>query len=122
VFTAKAAMQLAQFPISYVESMQDIDITEAYTLKADGRKLAVEASAVLTQQAPQAANAPLFTDMKQKVVIFPNVEVGDTLVLTQKRHDKQTYFRPFRQTVRIFSDRRWPVRSDDHIPKAFIDT
>jgi hypothetical protein len=93
VFTAKAAMQLAQFPISYVESMQDIDITEAYTLKADGRKLAVEASAVLTQQAPQAANAPLFTDMKQKVVIFPNVEVGDTLVLTAKRHDKQAYFK-----------------------------
>ena len=101
VFTAKAAMQLAQLPISYIESMQDIDITEAYTLKADGRKLPVDASGILTQQAPQAANAPLFTDVKQKVVVFPNVEVGDTLVLTARRHDKQTYFkgRFIRQSV-----------------------
>ena len=101
VFTAQAVTQLAQLPISYIESMQDVDVTEAYTLKADGRKVPVEASGILTQQAPQAANAPLFTDMKQKVVVFPNVEVGDTLVFTAKRVDKQTLFkgRFIRQSV-----------------------
>jgi transglutaminase-like putative cysteine protease len=93
VFTAKAATQLAQLPIAYIDSMQDIEVTEAYTLKADGRKLTVEASGILTQQAPQTANVPVFTDSKQKVVVFPNVEVGDTLVFTTKRHDKQSYFK-----------------------------
>jgi transglutaminase-like putative cysteine protease len=124
VFTAKAAMQLAQFPISYVESMQDIDITEAYTLKADGRKLAVEASGVLTQQAPQAANAPLFTDIKQKVVVFPNVEVGDTLVLTTKRHDKQAYFKGRFTRQSVFSPLT-PVAQYDltiNIPKRLSST
>jgi transglutaminase-like putative cysteine protease len=92
VFTAATAAQLAQLRVSYVESMQDVEIIEAYTLKPDGRKLPVEPSAILTQQAPATTQAAIFTDQKQKVVIFPNVEVGDTLVLTEKRRDKQAYF------------------------------
>ena len=35
ILTAAAVTQLAQLPIGYIESMQDVDITEAYTLKAD---------------------------------------------------------------------------------------
>ncbi|HEY4266335.1 MAG TPA: DUF3857 and transglutaminase domain-containing protein, partial [Micropepsaceae bacterium] len=124
VFTAKAAMQLAQLPISYIETMQDIDVTEAYTLKGDGRKLAVDPSGILTQQAPQAANAPLFTDLKQKVVIFPNVEVGDTLVLTKKRHDKQSYFKGRFIKQSVFSPLT-PVAQYDltiAIPKSLSST
>ena len=92
VFTAAVATRLAQLPVTYVDSMQDVQIVEAYTLKPDGRKLPVEPNAILTQQAPAATQAAMFTDQKQKIVIFPNVEVGDTLVLTEKRRDKQTLF------------------------------
>src|SRR6185437_8310157 len=44
VLTAAAVTQLAQTPIGYIESMQDVDVVEAYTRKADGRKINVEAS------------------------------------------------------------------------------
>src|SRR6185312_11412376 len=92
VLTAAAVTQLAQTPIGYIESMQDVDVVEAYTRKADGRKINVEASGIVTRQPPGTSPLPLFSDAKQKVIIFPNVEPGDTLVFTARRRDKTTMF------------------------------
>jgi hypothetical protein len=93
VLTPALASALAQFPIIYNEGSTDVTIVEAYTLKADGRKIPVEPDGIITQQPPgNSPLAALFTDAKQKVLIFPNVEAGDTLVFTQKRHIKQLYF------------------------------
>src|ERR1700692_2585310 len=41
VLTAAAVTQLGQVPIGYIESMQDVDVVEAHTLKGDGRKISV---------------------------------------------------------------------------------
>jgi hypothetical protein len=93
VLTPAFASTLAQFPLSYKEGSTDLTIVEAYTLKADGRKIPVEPAGIITQQSP--GNSPLmalFTDTKQKVILFPNVEVGDTLAFTEKRQIKQLYF------------------------------
>jgi Domain of Unknown Function with PDB structure (DUF3857)/Transglutaminase-like superfamily len=80
-----------EMPVPYNATLQDIEIGDAYTQKADGRKLPVDPANILNQH-PQSANlAPLYTDMEQKVIIFPNVEAGDTLVYTEKLHDKKTY-------------------------------
>jgi hypothetical protein len=93
ILTPALASALAQFPIVYNEGSTDLTIVEAYTLKADGRKIPIEPDAIITQQTP--GNSPLtaiFTDAKQKVLIFPNVEAGDTIAFTEKRHVKQLYF------------------------------
>jgi hypothetical protein len=92
ILTAAAVTQLAQLPIGYIESMQDVDIVEAYTLKADGRKIAVDRSAIITRQPPGASQLPLFSDARQKVIVFPNVEPGDTVVYTAHRRDKTAMF------------------------------
>jgi uncharacterized protein DUF3857 len=55
VLTTAAVTQLAQTPIGYIESMQDVDVLEAYTRKADGRKINVEASGIVTRQPPATA-------------------------------------------------------------------
>jgi hypothetical protein len=93
VLNKAAASTLGQFPITYSEGTTDLSITEAYTLKPDGQKIPLDPAAIITQQPP--GNNPLmalFTDTKQKVLIFPNVQVGDTIVFTEKRHNKQLYF------------------------------
>ena len=92
ILTAAAITQLAQLPIGYIESMQDVDIIEAYTLKADGRKIAVDKGAIITRQPPGSSQLPMFSDAKQKVIVFPNVEPGDTVVYTAHRRDKTAMF------------------------------
>lgn len=82
---------LAQQSLQYVESTQTLDIAEAYTLKPDGKKLPVAASAILTQMAPRKDASPLYSDLKAKVIIFPNVEVGDTLVYTTVMRTKPVF-------------------------------
>lgn len=80
ILDAAAIQQLGQMVITYSDTTQEVKVDEAYTLKKDGTKLAVSPNAIITQQRPGTSTAPMLTDQKQKVVIFPNVEVGDTLV------------------------------------------
>ncbi len=83
------AVRAAQFPVPYNATLEDIEITEAYTLKADGRKLPVDPSVILTQR-PAATSSlePVYSDREQKVIIFPDAQVGDTLVFTSKTTQK----------------------------------
>jgi hypothetical protein len=71
---------LGQPAIGYSDLLQQVDVTDAYTLKADGSKIPVKPDAIITQQSPASRNSPLLSDQKQKVIVFPNVEVGDTLI------------------------------------------
>ena len=75
--------------------MQDLQVTSAYTLKPDGTKLPVSPDAILVRQ--KAMPSPFFSDLKEKVILFPNVEPGDTLVYdsviqSQARIPGQFYF------------------------------
>ncbi|MCI8212099.1 hypothetical protein AUC61_21430 [Pseudomonas sp. S25] len=76
----------AQRSLSYNRSLEILDVTEAYTQKPDGRKVLVKADEIREQQEPASANAPMFQDTLVKVVIFPEVAVGDRLVLHYQKH------------------------------------
>ncbi|HEY8254710.1 MAG TPA: DUF3857 and transglutaminase domain-containing protein, partial [Rhizomicrobium sp.] len=90
VLTAAMAAEFAQVPLRYEGLLQDVEVLEAYTLKADGRKLPVDPANVITQKMPQANSlVPIYSDAEQKIVIFPNVEAGDTLFLTSRTSDKK---------------------------------
>ena len=75
--------------------MQQADVTEAYTLKADKTKLLVAPDAIITQQSPMSAGSPLLSDLKQRVIIFPNVGVGDTIVYTMITHTRPQFLNNF---------------------------
>ena len=84
-----SARTVGQPALPYRESAQDLEIVEAYTQKASGEKLPVPASAIYTQQpqgAPQLRNV---NDIRQKVVVFPNVGAGDTVVYTARWRTRQ---------------------------------
>lgn len=76
---------VAQRPLSYNRSLETLEVIEAFTQKPDGRKIKVDAAHIKEQQEPASSRAPMFQDSVNKVVIFPEVAVGDRLVLHYQR-------------------------------------
>ena len=82
----RAIKASAQRPVSYNRSLETLDVIEAYTQKPDGRKVMVDAAHIKEQQEQASAQAPMFQDSVNKVIIFPEVAVGDRLVLRYQRN------------------------------------
>src|SRR5262249_3967793 len=80
ILRESAIRALGQQNLPYVESLNPIEIVEAYTEKRDGRKLAIDPAHILTRDAATGLNAVYQRDAKVKTLIFPDIEVGDTLV------------------------------------------
>jgi transglutaminase-like putative cysteine protease len=86
----QAVAQAGQYALPYSESLQKLEIIEAYTTTKDGTRIDVPADKIVSQQLPASAGAPTFSDYKLQTVIFPQVEVGAVLTL----HYKITQLKP----------------------------
>ncbi|MET3134034.1 transglutaminase-like putative cysteine protease [Oxalobacteraceae bacterium GrIS 1.11] len=71
----------SQYYISYNRTLDEVGQIAAYTEKPDGRRVGVGPEHIKDQQESVSADAPMFQDTRVKVVVFPQVEVGDRLVL-----------------------------------------
>jgi transglutaminase-like putative cysteine protease len=82
---------LGQRNLFFAESIDSIEIIEAFTEKPDGRRLVIDAAKILTRDAASGLNAVYRRDSKVTTLIFPDIEVGDTLVHVARtyRHDKR---------------------------------
>jgi transglutaminase-like putative cysteine protease len=80
VLKQQAVSLLGQQPLDYTEQAQTLNVTEAYTLKPDGRRVTVGPDAILDQQGGNPQGSLVFTGLRRKVILYPNVEPGDTLV------------------------------------------
>ena len=80
VLRESAIRTLGQQSLPYVESLSPLEIIEAYTEKADGTKVEVDEANILSRDAVTGFNAIYQRDAKVKTIIFPDIEVGDTLV------------------------------------------
>jgi hypothetical protein len=81
--------QLAQFPITYDAATQTLDITDAYTLKPDGRKEMVGPNGIFDRAAPAGNN--ILSSMTQKVIVYPDVQPGDRMVYDGTITGKATF-------------------------------
>lgn len=86
-----AAAQIAEQPVPYNESMQTLDILEAYTLKANGERIPVTRDAIHTQQRRESPQQSHYNDLRQKVIVYPNVAGGDSIVLTARWRQVEHY-------------------------------
>src|SRR5450432_3654241 len=84
VLSAAVTAQLSQIPVTYEASLQTAEVSDAYTLKANGDKVPVDPNNILTQKVAAASLVPIYSNAEQKIIIFPRVEAGDTLVFTSK--------------------------------------
>ena len=91
ILTPSAIATQSQQQLSFVEGMQTLETVEAFTEKADGTRVPVGSANIITRDA--ASTQVTYTrDQKQRTVIFQNVQVGDTLVMTHRREIRQTLF------------------------------
>ncbi|MFZ6720958.1 DUF3857 domain-containing transglutaminase family protein [Undibacterium sp. Ji49W] len=67
------------------QSLETLELLEAYIEKPDGRKVQVKPEQIKLQQEPAYSGAPMFQDMQVKVAIYPEVAVGDKIY---SRHSK----------------------------------
>ena len=77
----RAVQVHSQYYISYNRSLDQVGEIAAFTRKPDGRRVAVTPELVKDQQETASADAPMFQDTRMKVIVFPEVEAGDQLVV-----------------------------------------
>jgi len=81
--------QLARQTVPYYDTVQDAIITEAYTLKPDGRRIFVDPKTMATEPLAGPAGTESLGNL-QKVIVFPDAAVGDVLAFTVVSHIKPT--------------------------------
>ncbi len=71
--------KLATKTFRFNDQLSTLDVIEAETIKADGRRIQVQPDQIRLQEDPAATGMPVFSTSKQKSIIFPDIEVGDTI-------------------------------------------
>lgn len=77
----RAVAAHSQYYISYNRTLDEMGAIEAYTRKPDGRRVPVLPEHIKDQQEAASSDAPMFQDTRLKIIIFPEVETGDQLVV-----------------------------------------
>ena len=92
ILTPSVIATASQQQLTFVEGMETLETLEAFTEKNDGTKVPVGQTNVITRDAASGLQATYMRDQKQRTVIFQDVQVGDTLVMTHRREMRQSLF------------------------------
>lgn len=85
ILKERAVADARQASIGYGTSIQKAEIKAAYTLKADGRRIdAPKTNFQVETNTGKDRQAPIFSDRTTMSVVFPEVAVGDTVVLSYR--------------------------------------
>lgn len=98
-----AVTAAGQAGLQYSESLQELQIIEAYTTTRDGQRIDVPADRIITQQSPLSTSAPTFSDHKLKVVVFPQLEVGATVTLRYRQKQLKPFLPGVYSAGEVFS-------------------
>lgn len=94
--------------IGYSTSIQKADILSAYTLKPDGRKIEVPAGNFqISSNSGQNGDSPIYSDRTTLTVVFPELAVGDTTVLSYRLTAKEPMFPGQFSMIDSFSPARY---------------
>ena len=104
-----SARREAQQAIGYSPSLEEFTILDAYVRKPDGRVLPVTASGHprLSCRGP-TPDLAMFSDQRQKVIVFPDAAGGDMLGYTWRRVVKRPAF-PGQFMTNIYMTRGKPM-------------
>jgi transglutaminase-like putative cysteine protease len=104
ILHASALEDMKSATFSYSTSIQKGEILEAYTLKADGRRITAPPTNYQTEVNNGRDGAkPLFSDYTRLSVVFPDVAVGDTVGVKYRIADKEPIFPGAFSVVQSFS-------------------
>ena len=66
----------SQADIPYLAQFQTVEVVEAYTITSNGKRIPVAKNAIRTVDDDNSDGKVMFSDMKHKIIVFPNVSVG----------------------------------------------
>ena len=93
ILNKEAIDYVRKVPISYSNSLSDVKIISAYTLKADGKKIDVpEKNFQVETNSGENGAAPIISDIKTKTIVFPDVDVNDTIFISYQLIQKEALF------------------------------
>ena len=79
--------------IEYNSTFETVKILSAYTLQPDGKKIPVKKDGIKTTDDPLSEGAPMFSDSKHKIIIFPHVKIGSRLCYTYQTTAHEVAFK-----------------------------
>jgi transglutaminase-like putative cysteine protease len=83
---------MGQVDLSFSQNLAELEVLEAYILKPDDRRVDVPPESIKLQDEPVSNGAPMFTDEKHKIIIFPELEVDDRIVYRVRIHQREAYY------------------------------
>ncbi len=104
VLKEPAIEQLKESTISYSASIQTLEILHAYTRKAGGARVDVPNNNFqVVENKGKEQDAPVFSDRVRMTVVFPDVAVGDTVIIAYRLVDKEPMFPGMFSVANTFS-------------------
>jgi hypothetical protein len=90
--TRSAIDWIGQVDLSYSQNLAELEVLEAYVLKPDNTRIDVPADAIKLQDDSVSSGAPMFSDEKHKIIVFPHVEIDDHIVYKIRLTQRVAYF------------------------------
>ncbi len=104
VLSEQGVARAQEASVSVSDSLEKLEILSAYTLKPDGRKINVPPTNYQDEtNTGKGSVAPMFTDIRTRTVAYPDVAVGDTVVLSYKLSQVEATFPGNFSTLESFS-------------------
>jgi len=104
VLSEQGIDEAQQASVSFSDRLEKLEILSAYTLKQDGRKIEVPPTNFQDQaNTGNGTAAPIFSDIRTRTVAFPDVAVGDSVVLSYKLTQKEATFPGNFSMLQMFS-------------------
>lgn len=121
--SSRAVEQGGQVKIPYSSSLDNFEVIEASTLKQGGQRIPVARSSIFTQDGLISHyGLTSFQDIKTTVVVFPNLDMGDSIEIRKKITRKKamlsgifTYARVFNGEI-LYSDVRINLTAPKSMP------
>src|SRR5271170_1503122 len=83
-----AVAEFGQISVPVNEHFVDLEVSDAYTLKPDGRRIPVPQDKILSSTLPNTPQLGMFqADVRVRTIVFPDVEAGDHVRFTTKFRD-----------------------------------
>jgi hypothetical protein len=78
--------------ISFNSTLEELEILKAETVSPDGQRWPLDSNAIRTVEDEITGGAPMFSDIKHKVMVYPNVQVGSLLYLKARSRQHTPHF------------------------------
>lgn len=104
VLSEQGVARAQEASVSVSDRLEKLEILSAYTLKPDGRKINVPPTNYQDEtNTGKGSVAPMFSDIRTRTVAYPDVAVGDTVVLSYKLTQVEATFPRNFSTLESFS-------------------